>query len=304
MDDKLVMISSSGDVLIWQGIDPTTAADLTLKGRWQVGSVPEGRRVMSDWGGDVAILSTSGLVTTSALLDGVATLNPDKYISRNINQYMRGEMDKTLDVYGWSMELVPRQGIAIFTVPQPLNSSRAPIQFALETATGAWSMFRDLKMMSTAKAGADLLFSTYDGRVMSLEGSLDNVSLDGLTGNTITFSLLTHYSDVGNAAVWKRGQFIRPYWIGAAKPSFNIQVLWDFNLTELTTSPVSNFDSLSEWDTAIWDESVWAGVAQSYLETIGISGMGRHAAVAIRGTSTDDLTYVGADVMFDSGGML
>ena len=50
MNDRFVQVSSSGDVLVWQGTNPATAADISLLGRWYVGKVPEGRRVMSDWG--------------------------------------------------------------------------------------------------------------------------------------------------------------------------------------------------------------------------------------------------------------
>jgi hypothetical protein len=304
MDDKFVMISAAGDVLVWQGLDPTTAADLTLQGRWTVGSVPEGRRVMSDWGGDVAILSTAGLITLSALLDGTSALNSEKYISRNVNQYMRREMELTLDEYGWSMELVPRQGIAIFTVPQPVNSTRAPIQFVLETATKSWAFFRGLPMLSTTKRGDEFIFSTYDGRVMVMAGTLDNVDIGGESGIAIPFSLLTHYSGMDQPAIWKRAQFIRPYWIGGAQPSFNIQIRWDFDLTELPTAPSYTSSELSLWDFAIWDDAKWEGSAQSFVETIGVGGMGRHAAIAIRGSATNALTYLGADVMFDQGGML
>jgi hypothetical protein len=304
MDDKFIMLSSAGDVLVWQGIDPTTAADLLLEGRWTVGSVPEGRRVMSDWGGDVIILSQGGMITLSALLDGTSALNSEKYVSRNVNQYMRREMDLTLNEYGWSMEMVPRQGIAIFTAPQPLNSSREPLQFVLETATRAWSNFRGLKMMATVIRGEEFLFSTYDGRVMILDGTVDNASLDGLTSQAVPFSMLTHYSGLEQPALWKRAQFIRPYWIGGAQPVFNIQIRWDFDLAEILTSPVAGGFGLSEWDSAIWDSAPWDSTAQSYVETIGVGGMGRHAAIAIRGTTTNTLTYIGADVMFDGGGML
>lgn len=304
MDDKFVMISAAGDVLVWEGIDPTTAADLTLIGRWSVGTVPEGRRVMSDWGGDVIILSTSGVITVAALLEGLTVLNSNKYASKNINQYIRGEMTRTLDNYGWSLQQVPNQGVALITVPQPDSSTRAPIQFCLETTKSAWTMFRDIPMLSMEKYGEQFLFGTFDGRVMLLAGTLDDAGLAGESGKAITFSLLTHYSDLGNAAVWKRPQFIRPYWLGDSNPAYAVQARFDFDLAEILTSPAYGESDASLWDAALWDQGLWEGTAQSYLETIGLSGMGRHLAIAIRGTATAELTYIGADVMFDSGGML
>jgi hypothetical protein len=304
IDDKMVMISAAGDVLVWQGIDPTTAADLLLVGRWTVGTVPEGRKLMSDWGGDVLILSTAGLITVSALMSGVSTLNNEKYLSRNINQYIRLEMRNSLEQFGWSIELVPSDGIAIVTIPQPTGTTRAPIQFVLETTTNSWCMFRDLDMVCQTRVGAQLQFGTSDGRVMLLQGTLDNALLDGSSAEAIDFSMLTHYSGLGEASTWKRPQFIRPYWVGDSQPAFHIQVMFDFDLGEILTAPAYTETGLAEWDAAIWDADIWAGTAQSYLETIALSGMGRHLAVAIRGNSTNLLTYVGADVMFQKGGML
>lgn len=213
-------------------------------------------------------------------------------------------MAKSLDVFGWSLALVPNQGIAIITIPNPLNSTRAYLQFCLETAKNSWSMFRGLNMLSQIKFGSRFLFGDNLGRVMLIEGTLDNIALDGESGEGIQFSLLTHYSGMGSPANWKRPQFIRPYWIGSSQPIFNIQVRYDFDLQELATSPAYLEDDTAEWDDAIWDVDVWGGTAQSYLETIGLSGMGRHIAVAIRGTAVNDLTYVGADIMLDRGGIL
>jgi hypothetical protein len=305
MDDKFVMISSAGDVLVWAGLDPTTASDLTLVGRWSVGSVPEGRRVLSDWGGDVAILSTQGVITLTALLSGTSTLSSEKFLTQNISQYVRGVMEDTLDFYGWSMEQVPRQGIVIFSVPNGSKfSGGLPIQFVLDTSTSSWSMFRGLDMLSMSRYGSEFLFGTSDNRLMLHTGTLDNVPLGGQTGEAVSFSILTHYSGLGQASIWKRPQYIRPYWVGSQQPTFNIQIRFDFDIEELRKSPAYLPKDLSQWDSAIWDNALWEGTAQSYLETIGLNGMGRHMAIAVRGNSVADLTLVGFDIMYDTGGMM
>lgn len=305
MDDKFVQISAAGDVLIWTGVNPKTAADMVLVGRWLVGSVPEGRRVMSDWGGDVMILSASGVIAVSTLLEGRSNLGGDAYVSRNVNQYVRSEMQNSLDEFGWSMLQVPLQGITIMSVPLiAAQSSRAPIQFVMENATSAWSMFRDLDMVCQTTEGSNYLFGTNDGRIMWLTGTVDNVALGGTEGDAIVFSLLTHYSGMDNPGRWKRPQFIRPYWIGAAPPAYLTRFRFDFDITELLQNPAYVNVDASLWDSSIWDASVWAGNAQAYLKTAGAKGMGRHAAVAIRGSSTNELTYIGADIMFDVGGLL
>jgi hypothetical protein len=419
LDDQFVQISSSGDVLVWKGINPDTAADMQLIGRWSVGEVPEGRRVMSDWGGDVNIISGQGITKLTALMGGEATINANSYSTRNITRYFRQEVLKTAEQYGWSLELIPGGDAAVVTVPQPpTDPNRAPIQFVLTITTNAWSMLRDLDMICQDRNNQGYFFGTSDGRVLSLGGTVDNVKLtvdpfsanwtyEGLTTNppavgacnyseaagvatvrisytdadtndwmaellsltaetqitftdsvdstksvsfeltsaatdqttyatysalksttgpggeplptaapvivsvvpkiqsdAITFSLLTHYSSLGSPAVWKRPQFIRPSWIGDSQPVYGIQMRYDFDLSEVgITPPYLDYD-IAVWDSAIWDVDTWAGAAQSYLETVGLNGMGRHLAIALRGVSTTELTLVGFDLMLDQGGLL
>ncbi len=303
MDDKFVQISSTGDVLVWEGVDPTVATDLTLIGRWFIGSVPEGRRVMSNWGGDIAIISTLGVVKVSALLRGDNALNTESHLTSNITRYIRAEMDITKDFFGWSLETDPSQSISILAAPRR-NLSASPVQFIVNTVTHAWSMFRGLDIRCMDKNTEGLFFGTSDGRVMLSAGIADNVSLDGLSADTIPFSFLSHYWHMGSPAKWKRPQFIRPAWIGKAQPVYTIEMRYDFSLQEASPPPAGIPNAGSAWDTAAWDLNLWQGDAQEYFETIGTIGMGRHLAVAVRGDASDGLSYVGADLMLDMGGNL
>jgi hypothetical protein len=305
MDDRFVQISSSGDLLVWQGINPTTAADMSLIGRWSVGEVPEGRRVLSTWGGDVMILSRFGLLKLSALLTGMATLNDESYISKNIARYFRSQMRDTVEQYGWGMEINPAEGIAIFSAPNPpAQANDPPVQFCLNNNTGAWSMFRNIDIRCMDYNVTGFFFGTSDGRVMEMAGNVDNATLEGTGAATIDWSMLTHYSNVGQPGSWKRGQFIRPSFIGEAFPTYGIQMRYDFNLAEVGTWPPFVGVPTATWDSAIWDIDKWSGAAQEYNQIAGLDGMGRNMAIAIRGESSFELSLIGFDIMFDSGGLL
>src|SRR5216684_2900573 len=58
MDDHLVAISSSGDVVIYKGTDPNDPTKFAIVGVWYVGGVPAGRRIATDFGGDLLLLSS------------------------------------------------------------------------------------------------------------------------------------------------------------------------------------------------------------------------------------------------------
>ena len=72
VDDSLVVVSSGGDVLVYQGTDPSSASTFALRGVWQIGFPPSGRRIASTYGGDLLLLSRQGLVPISRLVVGAA----------------------------------------------------------------------------------------------------------------------------------------------------------------------------------------------------------------------------------------
>lgn len=304
VNDKLVQISSEGDVLVWEGINPTSSSDMTLIGRWVVGAVPAGRRVLSSWGGDVLIITTSGIIKVSTLLSPNSNLSDEQYVTKNIARYFREEMTLTSSRYGWSIELVPNEGIAVVLIPQPASTSRSPIQFVVNTITGAWSIFRGLEMYSMVKTASGFQFGDSTGKVFDLEGALDNVDLAASSSSPIVYSFVSHYSDLGMPGVWKRPQFIRTHWVGAASPVYSVRAKFDFDVTEITTSPSADEATSSLWDTGLWDTALWQSELNSYADVRGLSGQGSHVGLAIRGESVDALTYVGSDMIVGSGGFL
>ena len=209
MNDRFVQISSAGDVLVWTGTDPTTAADMTLLGRWYIGKVPEGRRVMTDWGGDVALLSHLGMSRLSALLGGEATLNDDSYITKNISRYIAAQLRDKIDDYGWQIELNAGDDVAIISVPSVIVGER-PIQFVLNTNTKAWCTYRDLDMLCMSDNNLGFFFGTQDGRAMVHEGTVDDapVTPAPYTGPWSYVGVSDLAPPVGEWAIGTSGNFL------------------------------------------------------------------------------------------------
>ena len=306
MNDRLVQISSAGDILVWQGINPEDPSSLDLIGRWSIGEVPAGRRVMSDWGGDVTVLNNTGVTRLSFLMsDTVGSLKDSAWLTNNVDRYFRRYMRDLINEHGWGMELFPAEGLAVISVPDsPLVTSQ-PVQFALEINSGTWCMFRDLDMACMDDNVKGFMFGSRDGRVMSMQGYADDAGSTEKEAKPINFSLLSHYSDLGMAAQWKRGQFIRPHWLATTDPIFDIKVVYDFKIDELLVSPIAEtLSETGEWDLSLWDAAIWGGGAQDFQETLGAVGHGRHVGVALRGSASSGLSYLGADLIMDAGGLL
>jgi hypothetical protein len=60
-DDYAVFVTSMGEVIVYNGTDPTTAATWALKGVWQLGQT-FARKCFFKWSGDLLLLTQDGLV--------------------------------------------------------------------------------------------------------------------------------------------------------------------------------------------------------------------------------------------------
>jgi len=305
MDDYLVQVSSAGDVLVWSGTDPDNPTAFSLLGRWFLGEVPKGRRIVSDWGGDLVLLTRAGLVKLSGIVGGESTLTDQSAITYNISRLIRNELSKSFNQFGWGLERHPEQEVALVTVPQTASElTRAPIQFVMYLETGAWCIYRDLDIMSSVNTPDGVFVGVRDGRALQFTGHADDLNLSGDSAKDIEFSFLTHFTDLQAPASWKKPVFIRPSWLGSAQPQYNMKVVFDFNFTDLTTTQPASGRVGGVWDAGLWDAAVWGITAQTVIETHGVSGMGRHVAIAVKGRSNSELSYLGSALMLEMGGML
>lgn len=264
---------------------------------------------MSDWGGDVAVTSLTGVNQLSDLITGAANGGGPGggVITDKITKYFREAVETRSEEYGWAFERYPSQGIALLNVPS--FGSRESFQFVLNTLTGAWCVFKNLDIVSMENSNAGFYIGTSDGRVLELSSNYttDNIPVDAATGalaDTIKYNLLTHYTHFGSPAEWKRGMFIRPIFIGDSRPSYNCILRYDFDLRPPPYGiPFLTFES-AKWDDAVWNTDKWGGSAQNYNTLGGLQGMGRHVAIAMNGEASSNLGLIGFDLMYDTGGML
>ncbi len=312
IDDFLVAISSGGDLLVYQGYDPANAATFEMKGSWYLGEMPAGKRIASDFGGDLLILSPMGILSLTSLLSGQNTSNPEFYLTYRIGRLLRNIMETDKDSRGWEISIHPRDALLILSTPRKTGADA--LQYIMHINTRGWGAWRGLDMISMLSWNNEFYFgvpessSANDSAVWYLSGNIDGVDIAG-TGSAgqVAFSGLSAYSNLGISGRRKRCQFIRPVWVAETAPGFHVKALYEFDaaeLMEVISAPSST--SADVWDSGKWDSAVWGGGAESspFEAMVGGIGMGRHMALAWKGVSLSDTTYAGSDVMVDVGGLL
>lgn len=300
IDDSLVAISSAGDVVVYQGTDP--AVSFAVKGSWFVGAVPAGRRIASDFGGELAIMTTSGIFLASELT--AIPVDRTKYETSKIANLWNKAMLTRASVRGWQMVQHPQDATLI--VIAPVAAGQASEQFVMSTITRGWSQYRGTSMgVCAATWSGSLYFGTADGKVKVMDGYVDGVTLaDPSSYTPISWALLTGFTNLGTANK-KRLHWVRTsFQSDSAPPTYAIEARVDWDIREVLSAPSASANTNATWDSAIWDAAVWGGDYGPTQGIRGLAGIGSRVALAIKGESTGRTVLTEFEVSYDEGGPL
>lgn len=304
IDTLLVALSSAGDVVIYQGTDPSSASTFDLKGTWYVGGVPFGRKIVTDYGGDLLIMSLIGVVPLSKLVVGQPVSDNRQYETASIANLFNLYASTYKNNRAWSIFIHPQDNALEITVPSTGSDSLPTIQLAMSFANKSWSQYRGLPIYSAGILRGQVYFGTTDGRVCINTGYVDEVKLSDSTSYTpVDWSLLTAYQNLGNGN-HKRIVSIRPAILSETpNPVYRVEARYNFALTE-ASAPTSVSPLLGTWDNATWDSTQWAFDYSSSQVIVGAAGIGRDTAIAIRGQAICRTVLNGFIVMMNQGGPL
>lgn len=295
IDDYLVAVSSSGDVLIFQGTDPAVATSFTLVGSWYIGSPPAGRRIAGAFGGDLYILSSYGLLPLSRLIAGVLIQNQTEYLSRKISPLIQNLMATNRLNPGWEVRLIPSEHLIL--IATPAQNIFPPVQFVQSLNTQGWAVYRDIPYNTGDAWNGHFYIGTSLGALFLHSGFTD-------LGSNINWSMVSSFQEYEEIGRYHRIHFIRPVFVAASPPSFEVEARFDYNLSEalgaVSPAPISG----AVWDTAKWDIDIWGGPLASGSFLSGGSGMGRAMAVGLNGSSVAQTFLVRFDIMYDTGNYL
>ena len=310
VDDYLVAVSRSGDILPFQGIDPSSADTWNLTGTYYVGKIPKGPNFATGDGGEVYILSAYGVIGMGELLKGVDTASvalqtEDTNMSSKIASLLRGRLKESIDLHGWAIRTVPSEGSILIDTPKIL--SRRNEQFAYNISTRAWGLWRDVPMTCFDSYKGAIAFGTEDNRILYMDASSDNVLLTPpvgrANGDAITFSVLTSFSPLEMPGTYKRIAFIRPDFIAAAPPTFDCEARYDYDISEVPPR-ATDVQEQAKWDEGVWDVARWSTEQLAGINALrGSWGRGRYVAIAMGGSTRTDTRFAGWDIIFDSGGL-
>ena len=303
-DDHLVAIGRGGDVIPWTGEDPADDMTWSSTGTFFIGTVPKGNRVATEYGGELFMLSTLGIISMSDLLKGGNPLDPFRdNIGYRMSRLLRQDMELYQFTHGWSLDFITATGQLMIQTPQRNDDSYR--QYVYNLSTSGWGLWRAVPMLCSETWDGKLMLGTKDGRVLRMDVPSDNVNLAGSEQTAINWFVLTTYLSMGAPGIFKRCAFIRPNFLTETPPNFEVKAYYDYLVTVPLPPGSPSAPEGDTWDSGLWDQAMWSSdQALPYFETKGASGMGRAIAVGLNGSSYNDTFLASIDVMWNAGGML
>lgn len=303
MDDRIVFVSSEGEVAVYQGSDPSNASLWGLVGLYSM-AAPLGRKCFIKAGGDVVIGTDEGAVPLSAVVGKDSAALSLSAVSAKIEPSWR-RMARIWDgVQPWEMIKWPAENMLLVSLPHNQNTC-----FVANLQTGAWAKYIGWDVQCATLFNKNLYFADRAGLIYSAEvGGTDN--------GTIYVARLSYMpTDLGGATTFKSIGLMRGIFQAVGSPNVQLSVSSNYNLNfpalPVVTTTASATGSL--WDSAIWDVSRWdddgtndLAVKPTYTTGwVSVAAQGQSVApqvqIVIGGGARPDIELVQIDLMGEVG---
>jgi hypothetical protein len=292
MQNYTVFVTTEGEVLVYQGYDPTNAATWSLASRGRIGA-PVGDRFWTRIGTDVGIIGRDGVIplTKAMQIDRSAD---NVAISYKIVNAIGEDIFTYRNNFGWQLQVYPIGNMLIVNVPQVPDS--ISIQYVMNTITNAWCRYTGLNANCFEFINDQLFFGSNDGAIYEAEvGSNDN-------GAPIIATAKQAFSYLGDAGSEKRFTGVRPVVTasGGAFLTFDINV--DFEDKPPLSTPTLSLPGGPLMWSFPWP-SPWGPVMVVNKQLQFANGIGYAAAAKVQATCKfQPISWQATTYLFEKGG--
>jgi hypothetical protein len=274
----LVVITSQGEVFMFQGTDPGDPDEWSMEGIYQI-PTPIGYQCTTKMLDDLVFSTKSGQYTTQALTKAVGTTR-DMALSDKI----KGAIDGLAPYWespGWQIIFLNTLNYLLINIPV---SEVKAIQFVLNCENNTWTRFTGIDAFSFCTVDDKVYYGGKQGGIFELfnAGSDNGISIPGSIEQASSLFGIEQNKHVKAITV----NLAVPY-----RTEIRLRIVCDFkpsNECAIWTRGGSAEDSASRWDTSIWDVSAWGvyteadGLTVQTITTEIDSDISRYVGVVLR----------------------
>ena len=295
-DDYAVFVTSMGEVLVYNGTDPSSPTTWALKGVWQLGQTFN-RKCFFKWSGDLLLLTQDGLVPLSSALQS-SRLDPRINLTDKIYYAVSLAATTYYANFGWQINYFASENMLILNIP--VNGGME--QYVMHTITKSWARFTGLEAYCWEVSGSNEIYFGGDGYVANFyQGNADN-------GANIQANAQQAYSYFESPGQLKRFTMVRPiFQSNNGVPTTAVNISTDFepqtDFGTLSFNPASTVGGV--WNVSVWDDALWSAGDIVTKTWYGVTGLGFSASINLSIASQGiDFKWTSTDYVMEKGGVL
>jgi hypothetical protein len=295
VDDYAVFVTNMGEVIVYEGTDPSDVTKWALRGVWQLGQTFS-RRCFAKFGGDLLLITQEGLVPLAASLQS-SRLDPRV----NLTDKIYGAFAQATSLYssnfGWEIQYFPKANMLIVNIPTNTGYE----QYVMNNITKSWGRFTGIQATNFEIHNENIYFGA-NGFVGKF---WDTFSDNGAVINATVQQAYNYFESRGQN---KRFTLVRPIFLtDNGLPSVFCAINTDFD-TQSQLGQVSFNPSaltIGVWDVAEWDDNFWGGTLAVNKDWQGVSGIGYCASISLNVASKGiEVHWASTDFVMERGGVI
>jgi hypothetical protein len=283
---------SSGEVLMYQGTDPSNASNWSLVGRYILPPIVD-RRAITRYGGDVYLATQSDHQQLSKLL--IALKLGESTPLTKISGAAAAAYQAGSGLQGWQAIYYPFGARLIFNIP---NSDGSFSQHVYNTSTQAWCRFTGMN----ANCWGVYQGMLYFGGI----GTVYQADFDSTDLGMPVFALAQQAWQIFGTPSTKRIAAVRPIVQSGGLANFNFGLGFDYQTPEVTVSGTGVPAGVGGlvWGSGNWGNAYWrgGGVVDSRWHMAG--GAGAAVGLGIAADTSTGATWIRTDFLIEPGAQL
>lgn len=299
LDDKCVIVSTEGEVAVYEGTNPASATDWRLAGVYQI-TRPLGKNATMRAGGDLLIATESGLVPLSQVVQKDPAALSMAAVSLAVAP-LWAESAAHYDL-PWSIVKWPEKGIMLVGMATEVEDD---VTLCCSLQTGGWSRWTNLGARCLEYFGGYVFAGGNDGIVRRLETGGSDM------GQIYTAVYVGAHEALGAPGVQKTALQARSLFRASHQVNPQVTVQTDY-VVEISSPPAAaSYQVVGLWDQSVWDESIWDGgtaatAMTSYWRSIGRTGysIAPELQVSFGNQAPPNVELVSIDMTYTTGALV
>lgn len=268
LDDFTAFITDKGEVAVYQGTDPSSAATFAKVGVFKIGR-PLGKNGWFRAGGDIGILTDDGIISMTQMLSKDRVGLQVSAITAPIEPEWRDAINERFTgVLPFSCVLWPAKSMLVVGVPA--TSGQSKYVFASNARTGAWARFTGWDVRCLGVYGDNMYFGT--GSATIVRGDVSGAD----QGATYSAVVIPKFETLGMA---EEKSAIHCRMVARANRDFAPQLFAnsDYDIDIPTPLSADPDDASNVWGVGRWGIMTWGSISnikirQSDWQTVAANG--------------------------------